>query len=136
MSIRSDLLILADQLLAHVNQDYEASRRRYTEDCLAVFDDTLDSFETSTFDAPDYTKDMPDPRNYIPDTHGLMLTIGVTLDENRELVSWHYQTGDNSYTGGAYGHAHWLVTYLAHTDNAHEIVNDLIDQLNDIKGGN
>jgi hypothetical protein len=133
MSIRNELLILTDQILTEAKQEYEACRQRYIENCLAVFYDTLDDCEISPPGYPNYTDDMPDPRDYVPDTHGLILTIGVTLGANRELVSWGYQTGDNSYTGGAYGHKHWLVTYITYSCNTHEIVNDLMEQLQNIE---
>ena len=42
---------------------------------------------------------------------GMQVTIGATLADDGTL-SWSYQTGDNSFTGGAYGHPHWAVVYL------------------------
>lgn len=40
------------------------------------------------------------------DTPGMQVTIGA------DAKGWSYQTGDNSFTGGAYGCAHWGVGYL------------------------
>jgi hypothetical protein len=42
---------------------------------------------------------------------GMQVTIGA--DE----TGWSYQTGDNSYTGGAYGYANWAVIYLYRDSN-------------------
>ena len=44
------------------------------------------------------------------DCNAMMLTIGISNDGD----SFSYQTGDNSYTGGAYGFPHWVVIYLTH----------------------
>lgn len=51
----------------------------------------------------DYYRATDDPDDNTP---GMQLTIGFT--QEREMpdapYSWHYQTGDNSYSGGAYLH--------------------------------
>lgn len=41
----------------------------------------------------------------VGDFDGLTLTIAV----NSAFTLWNYQTGDNSYTGGAYSLPHWAV---------------------------
>jgi hypothetical protein len=38
---------------------------------------------------------------------GMVVTIGYSPNGD-----WDYQTGDNSFSGGAYGHPHWAVVYL------------------------
>ena len=58
------------------------------------------------------------------DTPGMCVTIGASPDGR-----WNFQTGDNSYTGGAYGHPVWGVVYLyrdTDTDGAAEAVLDEI----------
>lgn len=45
------------------------------------------------------------------DTPGILVTFGVTVGDDGTL-SWGYQTGDNSYSGGAYGHPVWGIAYL------------------------
>jgi hypothetical protein len=54
---------------------------------------------------------------------GMQLTIGADAD------GWSYQTGDNSFTGGAYGYDHWGIGSIYRDTNpaecAEEIINDL-----------
>ena len=52
------------------------------------------------------------------------LTIGWTPYDG-----WNYQTGDNSYSGGSYGHPVWGVTHVARADNARGHAKYLIGQL-------
>lgn len=58
------------------------------------------------------------------DKPGMCVTIGWTPSG-----SWSYQTGDNSFTGGAYGHPHWAVVYIDRKSNSREVVRDIHDQL-------
>lgn len=41
------------------------------------------------------------------DSPGMCVTVATTNG-----VDWSYQTGDNSYSGGAYGYAHWSTILL------------------------
>tara|TARA_S200002703_G_C3655142_1_gene201153 strand:- start:100 stop:381 length:282 start_codon:yes stop_codon:yes gene_type:complete len=52
------------------------------------------------------------------------LTIGLTITEDTVDNSWSYQTGDNSFVGGAYGHPDWIVVYF----NKDSDVMDLMEQ--------
>lgn len=54
---------------------------------------------------------------------GMQLTIGADAD------GWSYQTGDNSFTGGAYGYADWAVVYLSRDSDPGEVADDIIGQL-------
>jgi hypothetical protein len=58
---------------------------------------------------------------------GICLTIGCSYDKG-----WGWQTGDNSYTGGAYGHPFWGVGSIHRRSNsievAKEIINDVYEQ--------
>ena len=57
---------------------------------------------------------------------GIELTIGVSYVEGtEEFDSWGYQTGDNSVTGGAYCHPHWLLVTLT-SDMSQD---DFLDQV-------
>lgn len=47
---------------------------------------------------------------------------------------WSYQTGDNSYTGGAYGYPHWAVVTLDRRSNCTSVANEVLDQLADLIG--
>lgn len=62
-----------------------------------------------------------------PDPSGLCLTVG-TDDGTR----WGYQTGDNSYTGGAYGSRHWAVVWLYQDSEPADVVEDIVGQWADL----
>lgn len=61
------------------------------------------------------------------ETPGMLVTFGLDADGN-----WSYQTGDNSYMGGAYGYAHWGLAYLDRRSNCKELAqaafNDAAEQ--------
>ena len=61
-----------------------------------------------------------DPEDNEP---GMMLTIGADAD------GWGYQTGDNSFTGGADSFPDWAVVYLARDSDPAEVAEDIIGQL-------
>lgn len=78
--------------------------------------------------ADDYrASDAPDDS-----TPGMCVTIGFTPATEDTDASWSYQTGDNSYTGGAYGHPHWAVVSLYRRSNCRELAKDIADQLGDL----
>jgi hypothetical protein len=58
---------------------------------------------------------------------GIDLTVGF----DPETSGWSYQTGDNSFTGGAYPYPFWGVTRVYRRSNSRELARDLIDQLAD-----
>lgn len=62
-------------------------------------------------------------------TPGMCVTIGFTPESEDKDASWSYQTGDNSYTGGAYGHPHWAVIYLYRRSNSRELAEEAADQI-------
>jgi len=62
-------------------------------------------------------------------TPGMQVTIGFTPETEDSDYSWSYQTGDNSYTGGAYGHANWGVVSLYRRSNSKLVAEDCLDQL-------
>ena len=53
------------------------------------------------------------------------LSLTVATDENCE--AWNYQTGDNSYTGGAYGLPHWAVIEIQPNDTIADIFGAVYD---------
>lgn len=57
-------------------------------------------------------------------TPGMQVTIGASPDGG-----WSYQTGDNSYTGGAYGHAHWGVTSLYRRSNTLALAREIVGEI-------
>ncbi len=70
-----------------------------------------------------------DPEDSIP---GMQVTIGFTPGSDTENASWSYQTGDNSYTGGAYSHPHWAVVSLYRRSNSRELAEDCANQIADL----
>jgi hypothetical protein len=59
----------------------------------------------------------------------MQLTVGAD-DE-----SWSYQTGDNSFTGGAYGYSDWAVVSLYRDSNPVDIAQDIVNQFaNEVMG--
>lgn len=67
-----------------------------------------------------------DPDDNMP---GMQVTIGFTPESEDKLCSWHYQTGDNSYSGGAYGHPHWAVVSLYRRSNSRQLAEECADQI-------
>ena len=66
----------------------------------------------------------------------LQLTVGshdeTTHPQYRDVdteIDWGFQTGDNSYTGGAYGFPNWAVAYIDDEVEISSVVDDIIDEL-------
>lgn len=59
------------------------------------------------------------------DIPGIQLTVGT----NADMSDWSYQTGDNSYTGGAYGYPYWGVVGVYRASNCRQLAQDIIDQI-------
>ena len=55
------------------------------------------------------------------------LTIGMN-----PAGEWSFQTGDNSFTGGAYGYPHWAVVSITEDSDPAEVFQDICDQLADL----
>ena len=62
-------------------------------------------------------------------TPGMSVTIGFTPADEDSEASWSYQTGDNSFTGGAYGHPNWAVISLYRRSNSRELAKDCANQI-------
>jgi hypothetical protein len=60
------------------------------------------------------------------DTPGIQLTVGCD-----GAGDWSYQTGDNSYSGGAYFYPHWAVVGVYRNSNCRELAKDIQSQLAD-----
>jgi hypothetical protein len=63
------------------------------------------------------------------DSPWLDVTIGCTFNFDDATIDWNYQTGDNSYTGGAYGHPEWFNCSLMPRTNCKQAANDLINEI-------
>lgn len=59
-------------------------------------------------------------------TPGMQVTVST-----RDGSDWSYQTGDNSYSGGCYGHPHWSVVYLYRRSNCAELASSAVSELAD-----
>ena len=72
----------------------------------------------------------PDANDYREDQDSLP-SIDLTIGFNPDDGSWSYQTGDNSFTGGAYGYPIWAVTAIYRRQDSRAVARDLIDQLDE-----
>lgn len=61
------------------------------------------------------------------ETPGILLTVGC----DPKTGAWSYQTGDNSYTGDAYGFAYWGVAGVYRRSNSREVARQIIDEIAD-----
>ena len=59
----------------------------------------------------------------------VQVTIGFTPDGPDNDPSWSYQTGDNSYSGGAYGHPIWGLAYLTSDSDPVSVARDIADEI-------
>ena len=56
-------------------------------------------------------------------------SMDVTIGWTPETGNWAYQTGDNSYTGGAYGHPCWAVVTLTRRARSRDLALEVREQL-------
>ena len=66
------------------------------------------------------------------ETPGMQVTIGYTQETENSDQSWPYQTGDNSYSGGAYSHRNWAVISLYRDSDPTELAKEAADQIADL----
>jgi hypothetical protein len=60
-----------------------------------------------------------------PDDNTPAMSVTFGINDKRQ---WSYQTGDNSFTGGAYGKPHWAVVTLTRRCDSKEIAREVLDQ--------
>ena len=58
------------------------------------------------------------------DVPSMQVTLGWTRGKG-----WNYQTGDNSYAGGAYGHQTWAIVYLDRSSNCLDLARSAVAEL-------
>jgi hypothetical protein len=58
------------------------------------------------------------------DTPGMQLTVGAD-----GKGGWSWQTGDNSYSGGAYHYPHWAVVSLYRDSKCSEVAKEIRSEL-------
>ena len=79
-----------------------------------------------------------DPEDTVP---GILLTVGWNGEDGHHggiLVragEWSYQTGDNSYMGGAYGYPHWAIVSVHRRSSSLSLARDIRRQLDELSGG-
>ena len=64
------------------------------------------------------------------DVPSMDVTVGASVNDDG-AISWGYQTGDNSFTGGAYGHPWWGCASLTREDDPAFIAEAIVDQIAD-----
>jgi hypothetical protein len=57
----------------------------------------------------------------------ITMTVGFSPDSGQ----WDYQSGDNSFSGGAYFHPIWGVVDVYKNSNCRELAKDIINQIKD-----
>ena len=67
--------------------------------------------------------------DYRADEESTTPSMQVTIGVDPSTGAWSYQTGDNSYTGGAYGFHYWGVTAIDRRSNSREIAKYLLDEV-------
>lgn len=58
-------------------------------------------------------------------------SMQVTIGFDRETGKWAYQTGDNSFSGAAYGFNEWAVVSLYRRSNSKDLARDVLNQLHE-----
>lgn len=101
-------------------RDYETMQASVRE----FITDNLDAFKA---DARGYGLFEPcSCADHNGEPEGMQLTIGT------DGTAWSYQTGDNSFTGGAYGFQHWAVVWIGEDTKAGELAAEALDQIDDL----
>lgn len=55
----------------------------------------------------------------------ICLTVGFSPDSGR----WDWQSGDNSFSGGAYLHRYWGVRQVYRRSNSRQLAKEIIDEI-------
>ncbi len=63
----------------------------------------------------------------LPEIPEIDLTIGIN-----KHGKWDFQTGDNSFSGNAYGYPLWAVISVTINDNPSELADDIINQIENL----
>lgn len=65
-----------------------------------------------------------DPEDDLP---SMLLTVGWSAESG----DWNWQTGDNSYSGGAYFYPTWATVAIYRRSNSKELARDIRNQLSE-----
>lgn len=94
----------------------------------ALESDLVMLFRSLIPDIDDDCRASEDPDDDVP---GMSVTVGATVEEDGSL-SWNYQTGDNSFAGGAYSYPTWGVVSLYQESDPAEVARECVDQIADL----
>ena len=61
--------------------------------------------------------------------------VTLTVGADGEGKDFGAQTGDNSYTGSAYGYPHWAVVYIGLGDKPKDVARDIQNQISELWHG-
>jgi len=56
----------------------------------------------------------------------------IQLTVGSDGTDWSWQTGDNSYTGGAYAYPHWAIVYITRDCDPMALALDIENQILDL----
>lgn len=103
----------------------------YTNKAERVYDETFKEELKSIIDsiATDYAENYKDDE----EVDYILLTVGTNgeLCEVSGSVLFGAQTGDNSYTGGAYGYRNWGLGYIDDESDHDDVADGIIEQLSE-----
>jgi hypothetical protein len=105
-------------VLTSIDDQLKACLPDWTKLVASLIPDICDDYRAS--DDPD------------DETPAMCLTIGFTPETEDKDYSWSYQTGDNSYSGGAYSHPHWAVVTIARDSVPSEVAEEIADQIGEL----
>lgn len=129
--ILDDWQTLFTLLISHAIRDNNRAQKYLNEAIEEYREDILYSIENEQ-SLPEFT-DYFNTDVYTENVAPTQLTIGFSFDTDTDTVTeWSYQTGDNSFTGGAYSFPHWIVLHITHGSTLSELwqeVNEQIDSL-------
>lgn len=120
--VRNEVIYCASSLIYELAQKEE------------YIDDLIDLCQTVDHEAPvDYylssVADSSEKADFLEYMNIDVPTMQLTIATDEHGERWNFQTGDNSYTGGAYGLPHWAVVEVAYDTEPEELASDVIDQL-------
>lgn len=72
-------------------------------------------------------------RDYCNCGNNNCLLMQLTVGLNDQGTEWSYQTGDNSFTGGAYSFPIWAVIWITEDDTVDDVFNALMGEIDNIE---
>lgn len=88
----------------------------------------LDHGEPDSLDPQQYWDDLVKEEPDLIDCCFITLTVGA----NGKSKRFNYQTGDNSYTGGAYGYPYWAVLDIGIKGKPSDYAREIQDQISEL----